>query len=198
MAAAGAGAHVPTSAVLVGMLAEAPGQEVTLAWLVGRLHERSFGIVLLLIALVGFVPGLGMIAPLLIAFPAIQMILARPEPVLPRFVAERRISTASLSRLVGRLVPLLRRLERLVRPRWRTPFEATQRLLGLIVLLLSVTILSPIPFLQVVPLLVIMLLAFAFLEGDGVLLCIALVAAVVSIAVTVAALWGTIAAGLTL
>ena len=194
----GAGTHVPTSAVLAGMLEEEPGPEVTLAWLVARLQERSFGIVLLLIALVGFVPGIGSVAAVLLAFPAIQMILARPEPVLPSFVANRRLSTERLSRLVDRLVPLLRRLERVVRPRWRTPFEATQRVLGLVILLLSVTILSPIPFVHVVPLLVIMLLAFAFLEGDGVVLCIALVGSVVSIAVTIAALWGTVVAGLQL
>ena len=43
-----------------------------------------------------------------------------------------------------------------------------------------------------------MLLAFALLEQDGVLLCVALVAAVVSVAISIAAVWGTIEVGLLL
>jgi hypothetical protein len=126
------------------------------------------------------------------------MILARPAPVLPRFIAERRLSTARIARLVMRLVPVLRWLERAVRPRWTTPFETTKRVLGVVMLLLSATILTPIPFGHIMPILVIMLLAFAFLEGDGLLLCLALAGALASIAITVASLWGTIEAGLLL
>lgn len=194
--AADAAVHIPTSEVLARMLDTAPGPNVTLAWLVERLGERSFGIIMLVIALVGMVPGVGAVAAILLVLPAIQMILGRKKLVLPRFVAARRISTARLARLVARLLPVLAWLERFVRPRWHTPFVATQRSLGLIMLLLGATILSPIPFIHVVPLLAIMLLAFSFLEGDGVLLCVALVAALLSIVITVAALWGTIEAGL--
>ena len=36
---------------------DAPPDDVTIAWLLGSLHKRSFGLVMLLIALVGLVPG---------------------------------------------------------------------------------------------------------------------------------------------
>ena len=72
-------------------------------------------------------------------------------------------------------------MERVVRPRWRTPFEATKRVLGLVILLLGATLLAPLPFSHIIPAVVVMLLAFAFLEEDGVLLCIALAAAVISL-----------------
>jgi hypothetical protein len=89
-------------------------------------------------------------------------------------------------------------LERVVRPRWRTPFEATKRVVGLVVLLLGATLLAPVPFSHVIPAFVIMLLAFAFLEEDGVLLCLALAAATISLFVTIAAVWGTIEGSLLL
>lgn len=196
--ASGLPPRMPTSQILEGLLDAAPGEQVTLAWILGSLRERSFGIVMLLIALVGLVPGVASIAALLLALPAIQMMLARPGPVLPRFVAERRLSTARLARLIARLVPVLRWLERFVRPRWPTPFEATKRLVGLVILLLSGTLLAPIPFSQVPPLAVVMLLAFAFLEDDGLLLSVALAGAVLSVALTAAAVWGTVEAGLSL
>src|SRR5689334_9013579 len=89
--------HVPTSVVLARLLAEAPPDYVSLAWLMGRLQERSFGLVMLLLALVSLLPGAGILAGILLAFPAIQMILGRESPSLPRFLASRRISTRHIA-----------------------------------------------------------------------------------------------------
>lgn len=182
--------RVPTSVILQELLRDAP-DEVTLEWIVGNLRERSFGIVVLLIALVGLVPGISFLVGLLLAIPAVQMMLARGEPVLPRRLATRRLSKARLGRVLARVIPVLRWLERLVRPRWSTPFEATKRVVGFVILLLGATLLAPVPFSHVLPVLVIVLLAFAFLEEDGLLLCIALAAAIASLAITAAAVWGT-------
>lgn len=62
-----------------------------------------------------------------------------------------------------------------IHPRWRTPFEATKRFASLVVLLLAITMFSPFPFGHITPALVVMLISFAYLKEDGVLLCIALV-----------------------
>ena len=87
------GAHVPTSAVLEELLRDAPPDYVTIAWLIGSLHKRSFGLVMLLIALVGLVPGVSVFIGILLGFPALQMILGQESPSLPRFIARRRIPT---------------------------------------------------------------------------------------------------------
>jgi hypothetical protein len=55
--------HVPTSAVLARLLAEAPADDVSLAWLVRRLQARSFGVVMLLLAVVSLLPGAGILGP---------------------------------------------------------------------------------------------------------------------------------------
>ncbi len=187
--------RVPTSTILERLAAQAPAGQVTLGWVLGNLEDRSFGLILLLAALLGLVPGLSPLAALLLAIPAGQMIRGRAEPVLPGRLARRRLSTRRLTRLLARVVPLLRRMERVVRPRWPTPFEATKRVVGVVILLLAATLLAPIPFSQYIPVAVIVLLAFAFLEEDGVLLALALAAALVSLAITAAAVWGTIEAG---
>lgn len=190
--------RVPTSAVLESLLHDAPTDRVTLIWIVARLQARSFGIVILLIALVALLPGASPFMAILLAVPAVQMILARPAPVLPRIIAARSISTARLAPLVKRVARVLKWMERVVRPRWHTPFEATKRVVGVVILLLGASFLAPIPFVHILPTLVIMLLAFAFLEEDGVLLCLALVAAVISLSVMAAVIWGTIEASLLL
>jgi hypothetical protein len=190
-------ARVPTSIVLQELLKEAPPDHVTLAWLTGGLRERSFGLVMLVMALVGVIPGPSFIVGILLVFPACEMILAREGPSFPRFIGSRPIGTWRLAHLIDRTTPLLKRMENFIHPRWRTPFEATKRFVGLVVLLLAVTMFSPLPFSHVVPALVVVLISFAYLEEDGVLLCISLAAALVSLAITSASLWAAVgAAGL--
>jgi hypothetical protein len=186
-------ARVPTSVVLNDLLTDAPADHVTLAWILGGLQERSFGLVMLLLALIALVPGLSTFAGALLTVPAVQMILARHSPVLPSFVAERPLQTRRLASLISRVLPVLRRIEKLIRPRWPTPFEATKRAVGAIILLLSLTLVGPIPFSHIIPSLAIMLVALAYLEEDGVMLCIALTIAVLSLAITAATVWATVA-----
>lgn len=185
--------HIPTSVALAQLLNEAP-QYVSLGWLFGRLQKRSFGLVMLLLALVGLLPGVGIFIGILLAFPAVQMILGYEAPSLPYFLTTRCIATRHIALLATRTIPLLRRMETLIRPRLLTPFQATKRLVGLVVLLLAGTLMWPFPFSHVIPALVIMLISFAYLEEDGVLLCIALAAALLSFSITATTVWATVSA----
>ena len=74
-------ARVPTSVVLDALFGPEAPERVTLGWLMDRLGDRSFGLVLLLFALLGLLPGASALAGVLLALPASQMILARPGPV---------------------------------------------------------------------------------------------------------------------
>jgi hypothetical protein len=182
-------ARTPTSAVLDGLLGEAPAEHVTLDWLMGRLGDRSFGIVLLLLAIVGLLPGASAVAAVLLMVPAAQMVLARPALVFPSRVGARRFEARRLAGLVRRAVPVLRWLERFIRPRWATPFEATKRGVGGVVLLLAASLLAPVPLSNVPPALAIVLIAFAYLEEDGVLLSAALGTALVMLAAAATFVW---------
>lgn len=183
--------RVPTSVVLEDLFERAPS-DVTPAWFIDNLHERSFGVVMLLMALLGLVPGASGIVGVLLVFPAMQMMLAHKAPVLPRLIVERRLPATKVRRVGNRILPLLRRMELVIRPRWPTPFETTKRVVGLVVLLLAATLVWPFPFSHIIPALVIMLLSFAYLEEDGILLCIALVAALASLSVTGVTVWAAI------
>ena len=92
------------------------------------LRKRSFGIVMLLLALVAMAPGVSIVAGLLLMIPAFQMNAGQPAPVFPRRIAARPFSTRHLAALVPRAVPVLRYLEKVIHPRWPTPLEATKRL----------------------------------------------------------------------
>ena len=171
-----------------------PADRFTLGWLMHSLHKRSFEIIMLLLALVAITPGLSILAGLLLIIPAIQMIAGKPAPVFPRRIATRSFPARHLAAVVQRAVPMLGYLERVVHPRWHTPPEATKRLVGAAVVLLSATLVFiPVPLSNVVPALVIALISLAYIEEDGLLLSIALLAAAVVLMVAMAAVWEMLA-----
>jgi hypothetical protein len=61
----------------------------------------------------------------------------------------------------------------------------------LTILLLAVTLIAPFPF-NIIPTLVIMLISFAYLEEDGILLCISIVAAILSFLITAGTVMATV------
>jgi hypothetical protein len=182
--------YLPTSVALDRLIAEAPAGGVSVDWIVDRLDERSFGLMMLVLGVFGLVPGIATIAGLLLLFPAVQMMLGREQAVLPRFVARWHIRTARLARTLDHVRPVLQRLERTVHPRWFSQFGRTKRVVGSIVMLLALSILSPIPLVHIVPAAVIVLISFAFLEEDGLLLMLGMVTAGISLAITGMTVWG--------
>jgi hypothetical protein len=172
----------PTSAVLAKLIDDAPKDFVNLDWLLGHLQKRSFGLLLLILAIVCMVPGIGTISAFLLAFPATEMILGRESPRLPRFLSARPIPTQHFTRWAVRALPLLRFIETISRPRWHTPFQSTKRTVGLVVLLLAIAAIWPIPLINIIPAIMIALISFAYLQDDGVLLCISIAAALLALA----------------
>ena len=188
--AAGSRAFIHTSVVLQRLHNEAPSGHFTLYWLMGHLRKRSFGMIMLLLALVAMVPGISIVAGLLLMIPAFQMLAGRLAPIFPRRIANRPLPTRHLAALVQRAVPVLRYLEKIVHPRWPTPFEATKRLVGIVVMILSTAVVfAPVPLSNVVPALLIALISLAYLEEDGLLLSIALLGALIVVGVVLVTVW---------
>lgn len=165
---------------------------MSIGWLIAELDGRSFGLTLLLMAVIALLPGISTIVGLLIAWPSIQLILGHRNASLPRFLARREIRVERLKRVIEIVVPRLAWVERLIRPRWPAVFKTVRRLVGTAILLVGLTLTSPVPFSHVVPALAIMLIALAYLEEDGVALLLALCAALCSLAITAVAVWGAV------
>ena len=88
---------------------------------------------------------------------------------------------------------MLRYLEKVVHPRWPTAFEATRRFVGVVILLLTAALLlTPIPFSNLAPAVLIVLISLAYIEEDGLLLCLAFFAALILISIALGAVWGAI------
>lgn len=188
---ADATAFIPASVLLQRLHDEAPKDHF--GWLMSQMHKRSFGLIMLLLAVVAIAPGVSIVAGLLLMIPALQMVAGQNMPVFPRCIAARPMPTRHLAALVQRAVTELKYLERLIHLRWPTPLDATKRLVSAIVGLLNVTLLfTPFPLSNVVPALLIALISLACLEEDRLLLSIVLLAGVVVLAIELVAVWEAI------
>jgi hypothetical protein len=175
-------AYTHTSVLLKELVAQAPDGPVDLDWLLGRLNKRSFGLLLLLLGLLVIVPGLASIATLIVIFPSVEMMLGRSRPTFPHFLSKRPFDFKRFKRFAERVQPGLRTIENLSRPRWTLPHTVAGRLVGAIVFLLALSAIWPLPLVNVIPGAIIVLIAIAYLQEDGLLLAVAVAVAFVSLA----------------
>jgi hypothetical protein len=186
-------APFPASEVLQRLRDRAPADHFNLGWLLAGLNKHSFGIILLLLSVIAIAPGVAIVAGALLLIPAFEMIAGRASPTFPRRVAAYPLSTPHLAAVLERAIPALTYLERFTHPRWPTPHEPTKRLVGVVVAILSPSLIFiPIPFSGVIPAMVIGMIALAYLEEDGLLLLISLLAAIVVVGVEAAAIWALV------
>ena len=183
--------RLPTSQTLMAIFGSAPLPSLTIERLLGCLGERSFGLIMLLLGLVAMLPGVCVLGGLGLAILGLQMTMARQTPILPGFLLLRSLPADKVLAVLGRIIPTITFLEKFIRPRWHTPFIATKRLVGLVMILLGVTIFVPIPLSNVLPGAMALLVALAYLEEDGLLLSGALTASIASLLITGMEVWAT-------
>lgn len=160
-----------TSRILERVLAELPGTRVSITYIMLRLRRRSFGGILIVLAILGLVPGIGILAGLAMTVPGTQMALGFRAPYLPRFVRRRKIDVASLRALGNRIIPMIERLERYVRPRWLFVTNAPMpSMVGVLVVVLGLVVTLPLPFSNFPPAVALLCIALGLLERDGVLI----------------------------
>jgi hypothetical protein len=171
--------------VLHRLHSTAPSGGFTLGWLIDGLDRHSFGVIILLLAVIALVPGVSIIAGLLLLISGGEMALGHDAPTFPRRIATHRLPMRHLTAVLGRAVPVLRWLEKFTHPRWPTPRTATQRVVGALIALLSLALIGiPIPLGNVIVALVIGTVALAYLEEDSLLLAIGIMLSVAVLALT--------------
>ena len=183
----------PASTILQELHDQAPADRFTLGWLTGSLQQQSFGIVVLVLAVFAAAPGISIVAGLLLLMLACEMIVGRSAPVFPPWIAERPLPTRQLGAVVRRAIPMLRRIEKIVYPRGPAPAEATKRIVGIVVMRLTVRLLlMPVPLSNVLPAVLIAWISLAYLEKDRLMLSLSLLAAFIVIVVDLTAVWGMV------
>ena len=166
-------AHPRTTDLLRDTLASIEGDQVVLGTLVDRFGRRGFGMLLLFLSLPAFIPipGVAGVTGPIIALLGLQMLIGLSRPWLPGFVRRKSIDKATVTRFTSRMGRLLKVLERFCRPRALWLFDnAGNRATGFVLILYGLLLSLPIPFTNFIFGLVLLSIAIAMIERDGVLL----------------------------
>lgn len=163
----------PISQVLDHLLAT--DEHITIGEIVDRIDERGFGLLMLVLGLPMLFPilppGASTLVGPLYALLALRLIIGMDRPWLPEFVRRKELSAHTLARLRRRGVPLIRRLERFSRPRFRVLNNPViVRVAAVNVFVMGLVLLSPAPFLNTLPALSVMFIGLGLLNDDGVFL----------------------------
>jgi hypothetical protein len=155
------------------LVSDVSSESVSLNWILERLHERAFGLFLLILALpccIPFLYGIPQIVSLPLMFVSAQIMIGRRVPWLPGKLGARTVSAEGLRGLFERAGPWLRRIEEISRPRLgfltRPPSD---RLVGAALVLFSASILVPVPGTNTLPGFAVVVIAMGVLQRDGLL-----------------------------
>ncbi|EGR0751417.1 TPA: exopolysaccharide biosynthesis protein [Vibrio vulnificus] len=159
-----------TSDVIVELIKQAQSPGITLRNLTDRLGDRTFGMLLMLIALFNVLPLVSIIGGILIATLGLQMILGRRKAWLPSVILDRELPNDKVQAILRTFEPKVRKLEQYIYPRIQyMEAPVVDQVNGCIILLLGLLISLPFPFTNIAPAFVVMVMGLGLMERDGLL-----------------------------
>jgi len=160
----------PLSKVLGDLQHDLPAAgTLTTGTLVEALRERGVGALMVLFALLVMIPipGLNTLfaAPLVLL--TARQALGHNSIWLPARIMDRKLDPAKTAGALGRILPALRLLEKILRPRLLWVTAGTTRLIGALGLCMSLFASIPIPLTHTVPGFGLLLMAGGMTQRDG-------------------------------
>ena len=175
------------SEVLEGVVGGSHADQISLFEINTALHERGFGLLMIIFALVIIClpPGLTAIPAFPIVFFSIQMIMGKDSPWLPKWLGNKTIKRSSLAALIVKASPKIRRVEKLLRPRLSFAASPTgERVIGVFSLVFALSIIVPLPLTNFLPGVGIILMSLGMLSKDGIPIVFGMLTGTVGLTVT--------------
>lgn len=182
------------STILSGLIGRAETGALHIGDLLDALHERAFGMAMLIFVLPNTppMPGIPYVSSLTgipICLFALQMLFGLERPWLPQGIARKKIPQKRIQAAWRRILPAFLWAEKFIRPRHLAlTSQVAERLLALVILLLAIVLALPIPAGNLLPAWAIALLSLGLMERDGRLVIAGLVMSVIAAAWLVALL----------
>jgi hypothetical protein len=158
-------------------------RQVSIGDIQQQIGQRSFGPFLFVPAIIeisplGGIPGVPTLLALIVALFAIQMLMGREHFWMPDFLARRSVSGSKLESGLNKVRPVMRGLDRLIRPRlqWATS-RSFVRALAVLCLMLATSVppLELLPFASTVPFAAICLFGLGLTAKDGLTIMLGLI-----------------------
>jgi hypothetical protein len=177
----------PLSKRLKQIIEESDAERLSFTDLSAKLHSRAWGGLLFIFAAINVLPlppGTSVFFAIPLMIVSAQMVLGRSSPWFPARIDRRGIKKTELERLIAKIAGVESRIERVLRPRLGSLTGPTAtRVIGAVCFLWALLAAIPIPLFHMAPAAAILLFGLALIYRDGVVVIVAAVAAVLSLAV---------------
>ncbi|MEZ5669160.1 MAG: exopolysaccharide biosynthesis protein [Alphaproteobacteria bacterium] len=161
------------STVLKGVVAHQEPETITIDEILAALHHRGFGLLFILLAIpnlppIPMIPGVSTLFGVPMFILALQWTLGRDRPTLPRSIGRKAFSRAKFNKAIGKVLPLLRGVERLARPSMEGVLSRRfEVFFGCFAMVFAVVLAAPLPFSNLLPAYGLAALGIGLLEKDG-------------------------------
>jgi hypothetical protein len=184
----------PVSEIVSAILEESAGERIPLSDITSQMKGRAHGLLLFVLALPETIPMIGLSAILAVPIFVIgaHLVVRGSDATLPRWIVRRSIRRSHLESAFGKARPVLRRLERVSRPRLHRLARAS-RLQGTVCLLMAVVLAIPFPGINILAAFGVAGIGLGMLQGDGILVAAACASSLLALAGMVAVVSGIVA-----
>ncbi|WP_255439110.1 exopolysaccharide biosynthesis protein [Aestuariibacter sp. GS-14] len=157
-----------TSDILLSIARQGADHSLSLGTLATQFGDRTFGILLIFLAIINIVPIISIISGLLIVFLGVQMILGMRRAWLPASVMHYQLNPVQIQKALNTFHPSIVKLEYYIRPRWQfCEAPIVDRINGVAITVFGMATMIPIPLTNLPPALFIILMGLGLLERDG-------------------------------
>ncbi len=157
-----------TSDVIAALAERIDTEQVSLRTLTDRLGDRTFGVLLILTAAFNVIPFVSTFTGMLTVLLGLQMLFGMTHAGLPGRILDWQLPGEGVKTALLAFEPRIRAIEKFIRPRWQfSEAPIVDRINGFVIALLGLLIALPIPFTNLGPALVIIIMGLGLLERDG-------------------------------
>ena len=182
--------QIPASQLLEELAAEKKNTKtISFGEINDYLSERGFAILMILFSFpmaipLPYPPGFTTILGLPLLLFSIQMIMGLNKPSLPKWIANKSITTSHLIFAIEKSAKYFVKIEKLLKP--RLPYFSSihgEKLIGIVSTLCAITVVLPIMFGNAVPSAGILIMALGLLGKDGMLIIIGIITSIIGLLV---------------
>lgn len=173
---AGRQARGYASSMLRGIAADISDHEhIKVGDLIHRLGSSGFGLALIALALPAMIPvpgPFGMVTGGCLVLIAFQMLIGYRRLAVPRFLADRHVTTSRVKAVIAQALPWIGRGEVILREgRWKAlTGRSSHMVIGVPVLLLAIVLALPLPLGNIGPVASLLVIGLSLLARDGLVL----------------------------
>jgi hypothetical protein len=148
-------------------------QKTTVNYLIETFHERGIGVVLFIFAApmalpIPVPPGVNLLLATPLVLLSLQLAISRHTIWIPEGIKSKSIDTSKLKSMFTAIIPILEKIELLVKPRFGMITQGVySRIFGILALLMALTVCIPIPLTNTIPSLGIAIMSIGILSRDG-------------------------------